>query len=247
MLSNSIHSDSTSQGVHSKHRDLLGFALRGFYENCYYVGKNARKYICYVKSTSPTLARLPARDQVSSSGKFPSTGCSSGATVLVLHLVLTLLACSGQWGDSVGSNCPSAELWCPYALLSAEEWINTCMCSSSLWTHLTLAHKKYCASRKDTGAKEGPKRKFLAREVETRYLSSSPSTFDCASAFSFQLRLILGCRGFCSCPQQSFTLSFKSAFPHCKVLLGVERGSSLLSFEAWRALGYSTPQKQFST
>lgn len=37
----------------------------------------------------------PARGQDSSSGKFPSTGSSSGATGIVLHLVLTLLTCSG--------------------------------------------------------------------------------------------------------------------------------------------------------
>lgn len=97
--------------------------------------------------------------------------------------------------------------------------INACMCFFSLWTGLRLAYKKYCVLRKDTGAKKGPRgpMKVLAVLVEARqgifvFLSEDSISFGSASAFSIKLRLILGCGGFCSCPQKSFTLSFKSVF-----------------------------------
>lgn len=116
-----------------------------------------------------------------------------------------------------------------------------CMFFLSQWTHQTLGHKKYCVLRKYAGATKGPKgptrliKNYWCYAIAgwagwgkvgtLAFLSGSKGSLGCLSALSMNLRIMLGCRGFCSCSWQSFALSFKSVCPSAKSSWEWSKGS----------------------
>lgn len=156
---------STPEGLYSANRDSLGF------DQLWRQQFLCKLFVCWEKCKEMHLwcQELLSPLQAASSSLLPEVRFlqlgTSPAQVVPLHRAdITsclnsshLLRVTGRLSRQHSSTSRIVGSLCPTFCGGTYCISNACMCLLSLWIYQTLAYKKYCVLRKDTGAKKGPR------------------------------------------------------------------------------------------